>query len=84
MRIFQNFGVRSDKRRVENAGCGDNDLISRVAMKCAGQLRGFNADARRKFDKTNARIRECLLKPIGDRTWQGKPTALDEFGNLPA
>ena len=84
MRILQNLAVNSHERRIENASRRDDNLVCGVAMELAWKLSGLDANARGKFDESDAGIRERLLKPIEYRTRQSEPSALDEFGDLPA
>ena len=84
MRIVENLAVHRHNRRIDYTSRRDDNLISWVAVKFAGKLSGLDADARRKIDQPNARIRERLLKPIEYRTRKTKSFVLDEFGDLPA
>jgi hypothetical protein len=83
VRVRQNPGVGGNKGRVEDAGRSNDDLIRGVAMEGAGQLRGFDAHSWRELNQADTGIRESVLQPIEDRTWQGEAPAFDEFGNFP-
>ena len=84
MRICQNLGVHGDEWHIENPRGRHNDLVCGVAVKCAGKLRGLDADAGRKVEQADPGIRKCLLNPIEDRARQRKPLTLDQLGDLPA
>ena len=84
VRILLNLAVHGQKRRIQDASCGDNYLVNRVAMKVARKLCGLDTNAWRKLDETDAWIRKCLLKPVEDGTRLSEPSALHEFGDLPA
>ena len=74
MWISQNLCVHGDERYVKNTGCCHDDLIRRVTMKGTREHCGFDADAWREIEQANARIRQCLRKPIG--RWAGQNESL--------
>ena len=84
MRISEHLGVKREQSTVKDACSSHNDLVGRIAMERAGQLRGLYGNTRSKCQELNASIRECNVEPLTDRTRKGDALKLHEFGDLPA
>jgi len=63
---------------------GDDDLISRIAVKRSRQIARVRSDVRDEIQKSYARIGECSMEPLIG--WQGQPkaTSLNQFRDFPA
>jgi hypothetical protein len=61
---------------------GDDDLISRVAMKFTRQTTGIGDNVWREFEELHAWIGKGSVKPLIRRHRQFQPTSLHQFCNL--
>ncbi len=64
--ICRNLAVFSQDRTLQNAGCGDQQLVGWIAMERLRQLGGFHYDLRMEVHKRHARSRKGAFYPEPD------------------
>ena len=84
MSVFENLGIKREQRAAKNARSGHDHLVSGIAMKSAGHLRGLHGDTRSKRQKLDPRICKRQIEPFLDRTGEGHSLKLRKLSDLPA
>ena len=74
MRISADISVHRDQRAAVKAGGGDDDLVGRVLVKGARQLRGLNCNLGRQIQQAYAGISERLRQPLPDGQRKDQPS----------
>ena len=81
--VVSDFLVRCQQVTPKDSSSCDDDLISRIMMEAAWQLRRLDGYVGRQIHERYARICQRIREPLIQCDRQDQPTKFNQFGDFP-